>query len=169
MKIMIAAASAALLLTAAPAAFAAAPDSQVYGTIGYADSEGLGVVQARLGYRFATYFGVEAEGGVGVKEDTVHVGAVAVKLKEESQAAAYGVAFLPVSPKVDLFARVGYGTIHAKASAAGYTASDNGSDWAYGVGAQFFFDDHNGLRADYTKFSTGDYSNTWSVAYVRKF
>ncbi|OIQ67498.1 hypothetical protein GALL_509210 [mine drainage metagenome] len=169
MKIIVAAASAALLLAAAPAAFAAAPDSQVYGTVGYADSEGLGVVQARLGYRFATYFGVEAEAGVGVKEDTVHMSGVSVKLKEQSQAAAYGVAFLPVSPKVDLFARVGYGTVRAKASVPGFSASDNGDDWAYGVGAQFFFDDHNGLRADYTKFSTGDYSNTWSVAYVRKF
>ena len=57
-------------------------------------------------------------------------------------------------------------------SAAGTSASDDGESWNYGVGGQYFFDDKNGVRADYTRHDFKDSStdaNTWSVSYVRKF
>lgn len=169
MKIIVAAASAALVLAAASAASAADRTSGVYGILGYQDSEGLAVVQARLGYRFEKYVGVEVEGGLGVKDDTVKVSGVNVKLKEENQSAAYVVGFLPVSDKLDLFVRGGYGRAHLKASVPGFSASGGANDWAYGAGGQYLFDGKNGVRVEYTKFSSGDYSNSWSVAYVHQF
>ena len=180
MKALIAISTAALLAGAAIPAVADAQEANsgtsIYGTLGYAASSAEGVdvgaIQGRLGARFGQYFGVEGELAGGVKGDKTQVGGVPVKVDLEHQAAIYGVGFLPVSPNVDLFARVGYGNTKLKASAAGTSASDDGDSWNYGVGGQYSFDGKNGVRADYTRHDFKDSStnaDVWSVAYVRKF
>jgi hypothetical protein len=180
MKTLIAASAAILLASAAIPAVADAQDANTgtsfYGTLGYAGSsvEGvdLGAIQGRLGARFGQYLGVEGELAGGVKDDKTYVAGVPVKIDLEHQAAIYGVGFLPVSPNVDLFARVGYGNTKLKASAAGTSASNDGDSWNYGVGGQYSFDGKNGVRADYTRYDFkdgGDNADVWSVAYVRKF
>jgi len=188
MKILIAAAAAALCaLPAAALAQAATPPTGLYANLGYADahtdSVDLGAIQGRLGWRFNNWLGVEGELAAGVKSDkqTTTVGGVTVnsKVKLNDAEAIYGVGFLPLSNNFDLLARVGYGHTSAKASAtaSGTTIAASqtadGNSWNYGVGAQYHFDGQNGIRGDYTRQEfTGDssgHADVWSVAYSHRF
>lgn len=177
MKSLIVAASAVIACAAVPALAQAQdmPAPQVYGTLGYAqaseDDVDLGAIQGRLGARW-NHFGVEGELAGGVKDDSVLVGATNVNVKLRHEEAIYGVGFLPLTPKLDLFARVGYGNSDIKASAAGTSVSDSGQSWNYGVGGQYFFTDKDGVRVDYTRHDFthgGDNADVWGVSYVRKF
>jgi outer membrane immunogenic protein len=178
MKSLIAAASTLAVLSTVPAlahAQGLGPTS-IYGTLGYSQgrNEGvdLGAVQGRLGARFGQYVGAETELAAGVDDDKTYVAGAPVNVELEHQAAIYGVGFLPVTPKADLYARVGYGETKVKASVPGASATDRGESWNYGVGGQYFLDDANGVRADYTrhdfKKDAGE-ADVWSVGYVRKF
>jgi hypothetical protein len=183
MKVLIAAASAAAILAAPAFAMAqtgtAAPS--FYGTLGYAGSSvdssvgnvDLGAIQGRLGARFGNYFGVEGELSGGVHNDHVDVAGTEAKVKLEHQEAIYGVGFFPLTPQIDLLARVGYGDTRAKVSGDGVGFSDAGNSWNYGVGAQYSFDGKNGVRADYTReeFRNDDagHADVWSIAYTRRF
>ncbi len=180
MKTLIALSTATLLATAAIPAIADAQDANTgttyYGTMGYAGSSvggvDLGAIQGRLGARFGKYFGVEGELAGGVKNDKTDVAGVPAKVDLQHQAAVYGVGFVPISPNLDLFARVGYGDNKIKASVPGASASEDGNSWNYGAGAQYTFDGKNGVRADYTRYDVQHSSanaDVWSLAYVRKF
>lgn len=176
MKSLFATAAAAALAAALVPAGASAQDAmQAYGSIGYAHTElddvNLGAIQGRLGMKFNPYFGVEGELAGGVKGEDVNVAGVPVEVDLNHQAAIYGVGFLPVAPNADLFARVGYGTSEIDVSGPGASARADGESWNYGVGGQYFFDDNNGVRADWTRHDFGDDgdADVWSVGYVRKF
>jgi outer membrane immunogenic protein len=173
--VAIAAASAPLAAHAADAGSTFSP-IQAYGTVGYASAnqEGitLGAIQGRLGARFGKYLGVEGELAGGVKNADVNVGGGTATLKLSSEVGAYVVGFLPVSPSFDAFARVGYGRTNISASAGnGGSATGSDNSWNYGGGGQYFFTQHDGVRADYTHYhyNGGGGANVWSVAYVRKF
>lgn len=182
MKILIAAASAAALTALVPAiATAQTTDSTaltgVYGTIGYAGASmggaDVGAIQGRLGYRFNNWLGVEGELAGGVKSDHVDVGGVDARVKVRHEEAIYGVGFLPITDKVDVLGRVGYGNTRVHASALGYGDSGNEQSWNFGAGAQYHIDGVNGIRADYTRqeFTGHDsgHANVWSIAYTRRF
>jgi outer membrane immunogenic protein len=174
---MIAASIAALSL-AAPALAHAETDMNLYATVGgavlHSDPLNLAVVQARVGARFATYFGAEAEGALGGTVDSITSGGSTVRFRARSEIAGYAVGFVPVTPNTDVLVRIGYGTntIHAKVVGVGSADIDLNSV-NYGVGVQHMFDDNNGLRADYTRLEFQDSglesADVWSVAYVRKF
>lgn len=175
MKALTAAAAAIAAVAIIPAAAQAQTSPQAYGSLGYShydlDDISLGTIQGRAGLRFGQYFGAEAELGAGVKGDEIGAApGVNVDAKINHEAAIYGVGFLPISPNADIFARVGYGTTEVEVEGAGVAARDDGSSWNYGVGGQYFFDDKNGLRADYLRkeFDDGE-ADVWSVGYVRKF
>lgn len=172
MKALIATAATAVLVSAAPAM----AQTTVYGGLGYAHSSNsdvnLGAIQGRLGAKFTPNLGVEGEVAVGVKDDTVNVFGTPVDVELQHQVAVYGVGFLPVAPNIDLIARVGYGESKVKASGAGTSLSADGSSWNYGVGGQWFIDENNGVRADYTRHDftdDGGEADVWSLGYVRKF
>lgn len=180
MKTLIIAAS-ALMATAAVPALAHAQSTELtglYGSLGYGHTDAaggvdVGAIQGRLGYRANPYLGVEGELGYGIARDTVTVGTTDIRVKQRGEAAAYGVGFLPVSPNVDLTARVGYGTTKYKASTAGVGVTGSQNSWNYGVGGQYRFDGVNGVRADFTrKDFTGSgngHADVYSVGYVRRF
>lgn len=180
MKLLITVAAGAAIAALAPAMASAQPATSgttFYGTLGYAgtdlDDVDLGAIQGRLGARFGQYLGVEGEVSGGVKDDKVNVAGTDVKIKLDHQEAIYGVGFLPISPNLDLLARVGYGHTEGSGSVGGVSAKVKGDSWNYGVGGQYTFDGVNGVRADYTRESFqrsgGGDANVWSVAYVRKF
>jgi len=186
MNILITAAASAMalaaLIPAAASAQTASPattGTTFYGTLGYADSNtdhlNLGIIQGRLGARFGQYFGVEGELGAGVGNDKTTVNGIDIKAKIQHQEAIYGVGFLPLSPQLDLLARIGYGETRAKATAdaVGVADSANGNSWNYGAGAQWRFDDKNGIRGDYTREEyvghNGGAANVYAISYVRKF
>lgn len=156
----------------------AAASAQVtgYGSLGYShhslEDADLGAIQGRVGARINPYLGVEGELGFGVKKDDVSIGGVNGKAELKNQFAVYGVGFLPVAPNADLYARVGYGKTEGKVSIPGASADADGNSWNYGVGGQYFLDDKNGVRADYTRHDYEDdagEADVWSVGYVRKF
>ncbi|MES2722049.1 MAG: porin family protein [Pseudomonadota bacterium] len=174
--IVLAATAAAVLAAPAVASAQSMSPTTFYGSIGYAnaaiDDVNLGAVQGRLGARFGQYVGVEGEVAGGVKEDSVRIGAVNVDVELKHQVAIYGVGYLPLNPQFDLLARVGYGNTKIEASALGAAAAADGDSWNYGVGGQYFFDDKNGVRVDYTRHDfkdSGDDADVWAVAYTRKF
>ncbi len=164
MKTIITAAVAAAALLAVPA-FAHADEVTAYGNIGYSnvdiDVVTLGTITARFGVRVTPHFGIEAEGMVGVADDDFF--GTPVELKREF--GAFAVATFPLTPNVDVFARVGGAT--ATIDIGGFEDNSNGA--AYGAGAQFFFDESNGVRVDYTKYELTEDADVWSVSYVRKF
>lgn len=161
--LMIAAATAALSVAAIPVASQA---QDVYGTIGYANVDtgdaNLGAIQGRLGYRFNPYVGVEGEAAFGVSGDTV--GAVDIDLSHE--VGAYVVGFVPVTPRADLFARVGYTSSSFDTS----LGDADGDGVAFGVGGQYHFTDKDGVRLDWTRhdYDAGE-ADVWALAYTRKF
>ena len=166
---------AAATLIATPALVSAQTLSPVttYGSIDYSlldqGNANLGAVQARLGARFGPYVGIEGEIAGGVKADTITVGGTNYHIGLRDQAAAYGVAYWPISPKFDLLARIGYGNSDVHSAAPGV----GGGSVNYGAGAQYFFNGKDGIRFDYTRYDfqhTGSTdSNVWSLGYTRRF
>ncbi len=150
---------------------------QVTGSVGYTvldgDDADLGTVTGRVTARVNPYFGVEGEASFGVKDDDVSFGGVTGDLSHEYDAAAYGVATLPISPNFELFGRVGYGTTSIKADVAGFSATEDGESVNYGAGANYFFDGRNGVRADWTRRDftddNGGELDTYGLSYVRRF
>ncbi len=162
---------------AAPLMAQAQNSTEVYGSLNYGQTRTHGVdtgaIQGRVGTRFTPYFGVEAEAAGGVDDDKTYTPTGPATVKMEHQVAGYAVGYLPVTPNLDLLARAGYGTTKFKASNPSASEFDGSHDsWNYGIGAQYKFDDKNGIRADYTRsdYTKSDLnSNTVSVGYVRKF
>ncbi len=150
---------------------------QYTGSIGYtaldADDANLGAVTGRLNARMSQYFGVEGEASFGVRDDDVSFGGVTGELSHEYDAAAYLVGTVPVSPNLELFGRVGYGTTKVKADVAGFSVSEDGESVNYGAGANYFFDGQNGVRADWTRRDfrgdDGGELDTYGLSYVRRF
>jgi hypothetical protein len=117
-------------------------------------------VTARLGTKFVKYVGVEAEGSFGF--DGGKVDGEKVDLK--SDLAAYLDVFLPMTDNVSLVGRVGYG--ETKVSGM----DDSLTGVRYGAGVEAFFDDHNGVRIDYTRIDNDNINgDAYTVSYVRKF
>ena len=168
-------ATAALTLIAAPAM--AQDHGPVTGSIGYTQLDGddgsLGAVTGRVGYDFTRNLGVEGELSVGVKDEEVTFGGVDTTLEHQYDAAVYGVAKLPVTENLELFGRVGYGTTEVKASTAGFAATEDGDSLNYGVGANYFIDGRNGIRADWTRRDfqedNGGELDTYGLSFVRRF
>ncbi|MGV3577744.1 porin family protein [Brevundimonas sp.] len=169
-------ATAALSLMAVPAMAQTVSNPQWYGTGGYThlDAEGsdLGAITGRVGARLSPNFAVEGEGSVGVRDDDFTVAGTNVKVEHQYDAAVYGVGVLPVSPNFELFGRLGYGTTKIKASGAGVSAEADGESFNYGLGANYFLDAQNGIRADWTRRDfrdDGGEADTYGVSYVRRF
>ena len=129
----------------------------------------LVTVGGRFGWKANKWAGVEGDLFFGVKEDNVY-SQPDVKVKIDSAAFIYGVAFLPASEKFDLIARVGYGHLAAKVKGGGLSENTNDGAFSYGLGAQYKVDATNGVRFDYTHYDIKDVStNGFTAAYVRTF
>lgn len=100
------------------------------------------------GWRFLDWLAVEGNYiDLGSGDDTIE----GVKFETDvSGVSISAVGFLPVGP-VDLFARVGAVNWDADLSGLGTSASDDGTDLTYGVGAQFRVWGLS-LRAEYEQF-----------------
>lgn len=162
MKTLMIAASAAALALAAPAL---AQAQSVYGNIGYAnvdvDPVNLGAIQGRLGVDVTPNFAIEGEAAFGVADDTI----LGTSVELSHSFGIFLVGKVPVSESVDLFARAGFSS--AEVDVGGTTGSEDGA--AYGVGAQVFFTENDGVRFDYTRYDYGGDADVWAVSYVRKF
>ncbi|HZZ31980.1 MAG TPA: porin family protein [Phenylobacterium sp.] len=179
MKALITAASALALCAVIPAVASAQTFASptFYGTLGYDETSlnhvNLGGIQGRVGARFGQYFGVEGEAAWGVQGNKATIGGTSTNVNLNSQEALYGVTFLPISPNLDLLARIGYGHTDTSGTINGVAAGPKGDSWNFGVGGQYTFDGKNGVRVDYTREDFQDHASpdagVWSIAYVRKF
>ena len=168
-------AAVAVSALAAPA-FAQSTETQPrgYGSLGYTylDDAYTGAVTGRLGVNLNRYLAVETEASVGVKDHDFTAGDAEGTLNHEWDAAGYVVGKYPVSDKLELFARGGYGHTELKTDIAG-AESDVGSDsWNYGAGATYKVDGVNGVRADWTRRDFDGDNNeldSYSLSYIRSF
>lgn len=177
MKTLITATLVAGSVLAAPLYAQAQNSTEVYGSVNYGQTRtkgaDTGAIQGRLGAKLTSNFGVEGEVAGGVDGDKIYTPGGPANVKMQHQAAAYAVGFLPVTPNLDLLARAGYGTTKFSTKNPAAAQFDGSREsWNYGVGAEYKFDDKNGLRADWTKsdYTKSDLSSdTVSVGYVRRF
>jgi len=164
MKAILSAAVAAAAVLAAPA-FAQAEEVSAYVNLGYSnldiDPVNLGAVNGRLGLRVNPYLGIEGEAQFGVADDDL----LGVNVELKQAFGGFAVVSFPVTPRLDIFARVGAAT--AEVEVGGVGVSSNGA--AYGGGAQFFFSDTGGIRVDYTTYELAADADVWTVSYVHKF
>ena len=175
------------LVTTAISAFAAsahAQDSGVYINAGVQtisfdsavdDDNSTSVnLLARLGYNFGEYFGVEAEGSINIAPQDIEFNGVDLEEKVSNQFGGYLVGRYPVADQFDIFARAGYYSAKVRLSAEGNGVDESESatanGFAIGAGAQYNFDDKNGVRLGYTYFDEdGANANSLDLVYVRKF
>ncbi|MEY5100501.1 MAG: hypothetical protein RJA36_3220 [Pseudomonadota bacterium] len=140
----------ALARTAAIATLAigaASAQAQLYGELGYvgirdkfsvAGTEykpNLGALSATLGYGLHQNLAIEGMLAAGVKDDTVG----GVKLELQHSVGVFLKPRVMLSPEFELFGRIGYVESKAKGRMGGASASDSSSDWAYGLGANYYF------------------------------
>lgn len=170
-------ATAALTLLAAPAMAQSISSPQVSGSVGYTQLEGddaeLGAITGRLTAKVNRFVGVEGEASFGVKDEDISFGGVDGSLSHEYDVAAYAVGTVPISDRLEVFGRVGYGMTQIETDVAGFTAREDGESVNYGAGANYFFDGRNGVRADWTRRDftddNGGELDTYGLSYVRRF
>jgi outer membrane immunogenic protein len=172
---LVSAAAASILALAAIPVAASAQTTQwsgYYGNLGYTGTDvtnggaNLGSVTGRFGWKSNQFWGLEVEGSAGVQHDTVG----GVKENLNDQFAGYGTVTVPLANHFDVFARVGYGQTRINSTPKGSGGTDNSLN--YGAGAEWFFDNKNGIRGDYTRENFqqgGGDADVWSASYVHRF
>ncbi|WP_019959971.1 porin family protein [Woodsholea maritima] len=144
-------------------------------------------VTVRGGYDFNEYLGLEAEGSLGVTDETYSgsvtyagntaTGSIDIKLKHTI--AAFAKVQYPLNEQFSVFARLGYSRGKAEADVDGTvngtaikgSISDTSDGVAYGAGVEWAFAGQNSVRFDYTRH---DHDNNveldqWGVSFVRRF
>ncbi|MCF6221264.1 MAG: porin family protein [Robiginitomaculum sp.] len=150
---------------------ASAQESGAYGSVGITTYEFDTIgANAKLGYSFSEYFGVEGEGVLGFSGTTETIGENQIPFKTDYTIAAFAIARLPVSEQVDLFLRGGYHQTGVSLSAIGTLLDGDFDGGALGGGIQYNFSSKSGIRAEYT-YLGGSFANfnAVSLGYVRKF
>ena len=130
----------------------------------------LGAVTGHLGYSFSDFFAVEAEGSIGVKDETVDILGTDVDLELNYLVGAFARGQLPLGQNATLFARAGVVNAELEVSGPGASASESESGYGYGAGGEFMFSERVGLRGEYTRYDIDDLeADTFTVAAVLKF
>ena len=138
--------------------------------IGDVDSNGI---VFRSGYDFSRYAGFEAEGFLGLEDDSVDVmtmaGLLTVDAEVKYSATAFIVGRYPVGRTgSSIFVRLGYGQTEYDLGAAGIPDKVTHDGFAYGIGGEWLVHGLNGVRADYASMNNGA-EDVFSVSYVRRF
>ncbi|MBR9825972.1 MAG: porin family protein [Alphaproteobacteria bacterium] len=169
MKRFVLAASAAVAVLAT--AGAQAQDFTFSGGYERADFDGveLDTVVLRGSYFFNENFGVEGQLNFGVNDESVTVGTVTADVDMDYGFGAFGVYRFPASDNFNFFARAGYLHAELEASVANFSVSDDDGAFAAGIGAEWMFDDRNGVRFDYTYADYDNEANFYGISYVRRF
>lgn len=173
MKTILLASAAALL--AASAASAQAPEGLFKLGAGYtfldADDAEFDALTVRGGYDFVKYFGVEGEALIGLGEESVNVGGLAVDTSLNYGLGLFAKAHYPFTEQLSAFARVGYVWAEIEAESAGVSLTDDEDGAGYGAGVEYTFDGVNAIRGEYTLYDYGDDAEIdgWSLSYVRRF
>lgn len=159
----------AIVATLVAGAANAQTSNEVYANAGvtqrHTSATDTTALTGRVGTNLNQYFGVEAEAGYGIIGDKV----LGTKIKQNGNLGGFAVARAEVAPSFSLLGRMGYSHTWAEASALGVTQKSDDGSFAVGAGAQYMFDENNGIRADYTRLTKDKGVDTFGVSYVRKF
>jgi|GEM_PF-5210354 len=138
------------------------------------DLESFGA-EAKLGYNFNKYFGVEAQIGAGLTEDAGPIAdfpnAATLTLKVDHTVGAFGVARLPLTKQFEVFAIAGIHQTQYNVKISNVLGTDydvNNTGFAGGGGIQYNLSPKSAIRAEYTYLDKSGI-NTTSIGYVRKF
>lgn len=152
---------------------AQAQDNGAYVGIGAAtyefDTYGI---DAKVGYNFNEYFGIEGQGILGLTSQTEDVFGTEVKAKIDHTLGGFGVIRMPAGERLTLFARGGYHTTGVSAEVGGIEESGDIDGFAAGAGATYKYSEFDGIRLEYTYLDGGDIGgnlNVVSLGYVRNF
>ncbi len=151
-------------------------DSGSYGAIGVTsyelDTYGL---DAKFGYNFNKYFGIEAQGVLGLTTNSSRLcsspSCATIKEKVDHTIGAFAIARLPLNEEFEVFAR---GGIHNTKYSYDINNLNNTmlestkTGVAAGGGLQYNLNSNNAIRAEYTYLDKSNL-DTVSVGYVRKF
>lgn len=88
------------------------------------------------------------------------------ELDQDRKGSAFGVAFVPVARRANLFARVGYG------GGSGFDRASTSDSLKLGVGAEYSTGSRNGLRADFTRYDADrarPKANVFSLGFAERF
>ena len=145
------------------------------------DESGLGNV------RLGTKFRLVGEVGTGIHDERNAQGEFRDSVGVDWSAAALGLIVLPVGDEdsgiatggtdFGLFGGAGYGFARFNFELTGpgidFSESDTEDFFLFRAGGEIFFDEHNGVRAAYTRWDDfqedGISANVFSVSYVRRF
>ncbi|WP_019959972.1 porin family protein [Woodsholea maritima] len=177
MKTLLLASAAALATVAGAQAQTAEGQWHLGGGYSLFDADGgnLSAITARGGYDFNPYFGLEAEGSIGINEKDATFAGVDVDYKLEYALAGFAKVQYPFNEQFSVFARLGYGTAEIEASAkagnAVVSADGNADGVIYGAGFEWAFAGPNAVRFDYARHDYEDDAefDQWGVSYVRRF
>ncbi len=147
-----------------------------YGTLGLSGGSGdahnasgqTGIFTGEAGVRFGPYLGVEAEGATTVPGASPS----GKKLSLVDRYAGYIVGYLPLSKHFDLFAKFGLGHSRYKYEDNGSSLSSSYDSVNWGLGAQYFFSDRDGVRTEVLKETYRDNRgerNSVNISWVHKF
>lgn len=148
-----------------------------YGSLGAAlyDIEGGAIgVQARAGYQLSQLIGAEIEGSVGIVDDTTTIGATTREAGLDYSIGGFGVARLPITPRMNIVGRAGYHLtdIEVTDTVGGVPTTVSGTEdgLAWGGGAEFAISPRDSIRVDYTNYDVpGSNLDSVSLGYQRKF
>ncbi len=184
MKLTIAAAAAAAMLSPCAAQAQDATPLGAYADFGYAraDSEPghVDAIQGQLGYRFMRHVGLEGElalglasNGVNARTGVANPATVRASMKLKHEVAGYLVGFVPLGANTDVIARLGYGSTKVSVKGPGIVPQTSRESVNYGLGFQHYFDRLNGVRLDWTHLDftrgNGSHGDFLAVAYSRRF
>jgi outer membrane autotransporter protein len=175
MKLIAIAAASIMLMAGAAQAQVMAPRPTMagttYGEVGYTSlkisESGVdvkpGVLRGIIGFNFSNYVAFEGMAGFGVTKDSTDVNVLGNRVTLEGDVQhMFGVY---VKPRVnidgfELFGRLGYADTRLKATArvGAVSVSDttSGSDWSYGLGANFNFSPRAYVGIDYMQYYNKD-------------
>lgn len=175
MRVQVAALALIAAAVACPAGAQTWTTPEIYGGLGYSrahNEDGIDLdfnaVTGRVGARFNPYLALEAE----VLTDTGDHSVLGGDVSLDYAWAVYAVGFYPVTQRIEVFARVGYGNTRYDIDLPLISDVDIDPSTNYGAGVQYWFDDRNGVRADYTyhDFAGEDGALTQAgISYVRRF
>jgi hypothetical protein len=158
--------------------FAAPAFAQTYAAVGYTHNSmsediidtDFGAISGVVGMHFSDHFGGELQGSIGTSDGDMTYLGVPFTVSVDYELGAFGVAYLPLGDKAELYGRLGVTTAQGtvEAPTISYSEDVSGSGVAGGVGIQAFFTDHLGVRADYTR-SDNLGSNQFSIQAAFRF
>lgn len=142
--------------------------ANVYGSIGvtqHSNDYDTTSISGRIGTQLTPHIGIEAEGGLGVNDDSKN----GIKYKNKGAFGAYLTARAPVAPKFDILGRIGYVNSWTEKTTSTQKFKNNSDDsFAVGIGAEYKLNPVNSIRADYTRFTDNDTDN-FGLSLVHKF